>query len=90
MPNLEAFEEKIGTFIHPSLSAKEMATQIVTAALEAEFGRSFTLSRGFDKMVNTLAEVVVTNPDLRRQALAVASFYIKKNRDHQKDRTPRT
>jgi hypothetical protein len=85
MPNLEAFEEKINSNIHPSLSAKEVAERIVVAALEAEYGRSFTLTRGFAKMVDALAEVIVTNPELRRQALSVASAYIKKNRDHQKN-----
>jgi len=89
MPNLEAFEEKLSN-INPSLSAKEMAERIVIAALEAEFGKSFTLSRGFAKMVDALAEVLVTNPDLRRQALSVASVYIKKNRDHQKNLRKRT
>ena len=85
MPNLEAFEKKISSSVNPGLSAKEMAERIVLAALETEYGRSFTLSRGFAKMVNSLAEVVVTNPELRRQALHLASVYIKKNRDSQKD-----
>ena len=81
MPNLEAFEEKISGAIQPSLSAKEMAERFVIAALEAEWGKTFTLSPGFAKMVNVLAEILVTNPDLRHQALSVASAYIKKNRD---------
>jgi hypothetical protein len=87
MPNLEAFEEKISNSMHPSLSAKEMAEHFVIAALEAEFGKAFTLSPGFAKMVSTLAEMIVTNPDLRRQTLSVASMLIKKNRVNQKNRT---
>lgn len=83
MPGFELFEEKISKNVHSNLSAKEMAERIVIAALETEFGRSFTLSPNFAKMVDALAEVIVTNPDLRRQALAVASTCIKKNRDHQ-------
>ncbi|MBI5078746.1 hypothetical protein HZB08_01845 [Candidatus Saganbacteria bacterium] len=82
--NLKVFEENLTAAIDPALSAKGMAERIVTAALEAEFGKAFTLSPGFAKIVGTLAEVVVTNPELRRQALAVASVYIKKNRDRQK------
>jgi hypothetical protein len=78
MPNIEAFEERINAKMHPSLSAKEIAEQFVIAALEAEFGKAFTASAGFAKMVNTLANMVVTNPDLRRQALAIASSYIKR------------
>ncbi len=84
MSNLEAFEEKIASDLHPSLSAREMAERIVTAVLEAEYGRSFTMSPNFAKMVNTLADILVTNPELRRQALGIASAYIKKNRDRQK------
>jgi len=87
MPNLDNFEEKLEKSINPNLSAKELAERIVSAALESEFGRSFTLSPGFAKMVNTLADSIVTNPDLRRQALAVASVYIKKNRGNTKDLT---
>jgi hypothetical protein len=30
---------------------------------------------------------MVTNPDLRRQTLSVASLLIKKNRDNQKNRS---
>ena len=86
MPNVEAFESKMSANLNNTLSAKEMAETIVVAALEAEYGRNFTMAPGFAKMVNTLAEVLVTNPELRRQALAVASYYIKKSREHQKDR----
>ena len=85
MPNLDSFEEKIISTVGPNLSAKELAQQLVLAVLESEFGKSFTLTPGFAKMVNTLADAVVTNPDLRRQALSVASIYIKSNRDNQKN-----
>ncbi|MDD4179824.1 MAG: hypothetical protein PHH14_07280, partial [Candidatus Margulisbacteria bacterium] len=73
MPNLAAFEERISTGVHSALSAKEMAEQIVIAALEAEYGKTFTLTPGFAKMTNALAEMLVTNPELRRQALHIAS-----------------
>lgn len=86
MPNFEAFEEKIGLLIQPNHSSKEMARQIVIAALETEFGKTFTMSPSFAKMVDTLADVIVTNPDLRRQALSVSSYYIKKKRDHKTSR----
>ena len=81
MTNFEIFKEKIEKNVGSNLSAKELAERIVAAALEAEYGRSFTMSPGFAKMVSVLAEVIVTNPDLRRQALAVASESINKNRD---------
>ena len=77
MPNLSTFDEKLGNLISHNLTAKELAERIVIAALESEYGKSFTLTAGFAKMVNTLAESIVTNPELRRQALAVASNYIE-------------
>lgn len=85
MPNLDNFKDILEKTINPNLSAKELAVCMVTAALESEFGKSFTLTAGFAKMVNTLADSIVTNPELRRQALAVASVYVKKKRDHQKN-----
>ncbi len=85
MPNLDSFQEKLENLVDPNLSAKELAERIVTAALESEYGKTFTLNPGFAKMVNTLADSIVTNPDLRRQALAVASVYIKKSRGSKKD-----
>jgi hypothetical protein len=74
----ELFERMLETSLSPSLSAKELIEKIVRAALEIEFGAAFTLSAGFDKMLTTIAEAVVTNSELRRQALAIASLYISK------------
>jgi cobyric acid synthase len=88
MPNINTFEEKLKDSIDVNLPAKELAKRIVVAVLESEYGKTFTLTSGFAKMVNTLADSIVTNPDLRRQTLAVASAYIKKkNRDSTKNLT---
>jgi len=87
MPNYQQFEEKIAAEVKAGLSAREIAEKMVIAVLEAEYGKTFTLSPNFAKMVDTLTEVVVTNPDLRRNALAVASSYIQQNNDHQKNRS---
>ena len=80
----DIFEKRLEALLSPSLSAKELIEKIVRAALEVEFGPSFTLSKGFDKMLSAIADAVVTNPDLRRQALAVASVYISKKGDQSK------
>jgi len=90
MTNLDAFENSLERFIKPNLPAKELAERIVLAALETEFGKSFTLTPGFAKMINTLADSIVTNPELRRQSLSVASLYISKARDNKKDITKGT
>ena len=87
MPNLEAFEEKISTDMNPALSARQIAEKMVIAALEAEYGKTFTLSKNFVKIVDALSEILVTNPELRRQTLSVASNYIRRSHEHQKNRT---
>jgi len=64
--------------IQPHHSARELVERIVKTALEVEYGVAFTLNPGFAKMVSKVADSIVTNPDLRRQALSVASTYIDK------------
>jgi hypothetical protein len=72
------FEARLEEVLEPSFSAKELIEKIVRTALEVEFGPSFTMAPGFARMVSTIAETIVTNPELRRQALAVASIYISR------------
>jgi len=62
----------------PAFSAKEIITHIIIAAIEASFGANFTSGKGFDKMVGTIVETIVTNSNFRRQALIVSSYYIEK------------
>jgi hypothetical protein len=87
MSNLATFEEKLTTTLHPELTAKQMAEKIVVAVLESEYGKAFTLkhrtsgftfSPAFAKMVNVLADFIVTDPELRRQTLSIASTYIRR------------
>jgi hypothetical protein len=98
MPNLELFNEKLAEILDPNLTAKELIERMVIAALECEYGKGFslheekdgtgfTLNPSFAKMVNTLADSIITHPELRRQALSVASHYFKKNRDYKKNLT---
>jgi hypothetical protein len=64
--------------IQPHHSARELVEKIVKSALEVEYGASFTVNAGFAKMVSKITDSIVTNPELRRQALSVASVYIDK------------
>ena len=75
---IDMFHSRMLEQIDPAHSAKELVEKIVKSALEVEYGASFALSPGFSKMVSKIADVVVANPDLRRQALSVASIYIDK------------
>jgi hypothetical protein len=74
----DIFSMRLEDTLEPTHSAKELIERIIKAALEVEFGPSFTLSKGFDRMVSTIADSVITNPELRRQALSVASVCIGK------------
>ena len=75
---MDRFGEKLEGSLSPGLSAKEMVEKIVHAALDSEFGHGFTHSKGFDKMVSTIADTIVANPELRRQSLSIASTYMGK------------
>lgn len=72
------FASRLEEILEPTLSAKELIEKIIRAAIEVEFGPSFTLSKGFDKMISNIADSIITNPDLRREALSVASNCIGK------------
>jgi len=72
------FNERMLEQVTPGSSAKELLEKIVRSALEVEFGSEFTLNPGFAKMVSKIADSLVTNPELRRQALSVASTFITK------------
>ncbi|MFA5098328.1 MAG: hypothetical protein WC490_06875 [Candidatus Margulisiibacteriota bacterium] len=76
--NSERFYEKLSSVIMPNLPAKELISMMVSSALEVEFGTSFTLNPNFAKMVGKIADSIMTNPDIRRQALSAASIFIEK------------
>jgi hypothetical protein len=78
---IDIFHSRIMEHVSPSNTAKELVEKIVKSALEVEYGSQFTLSPGFAKMVSKIADVVVTNPELRRQALQVASTVMDKKRE---------
>ena len=85
---IDIFHSRMLEQIDPGNTAKEHVEKIVRSALEVEYGHSFTLSSGFAKMVSKIADVVVSNPDLRRQALSVASVYIDKKMEETRLRRP--
>lgn len=86
---IDIFNSRMLEQIGPGSSAKELIEKIVKSALEVEFGAAFTLNPGFNKMVSKIADSVVTNPEMRRQALAVASTYISKKIEGTKLRNER-
>jgi hypothetical protein len=81
---IDIFHSRMLEKIDPRSTAKELVEGIVKSALEVEYGAEFALSSGFGKMVSKIADVVVSNPDLRRQALSVAGVYIDKKMEETK------
>ena len=67
------FREKLGKTIRPTLPVKELAGFVVRAALEVEYGEPFTKSPFSDRMISTIADSIMTNPDLRQELLTVAT-----------------
>lgn len=73
---VDIFNARMLEQVVPGSSAKELIEKMVRSALEVEYGSAFTLNPGFARMVSKIADAVVTNPELRRQALSIASTYI--------------
>jgi hypothetical protein len=78
---IDIFHTRIMEHVSPANTAKELVEKIVKSALEVEYGSQFAVNPGFAKMVSKIADVLVTNPELRRQALQVASHAIDKKRE---------
>ena len=81
---IDIFHTRMMEQIEPGCSAKELVERIVKSALEVEYGAAFTLNPGFTKMVSRIADSMITNPELRRQALSVAGTYINKKLEETK------
>ena len=78
------FTESLSDAILPNLPAKELVCLIVRSALETELGKSFTLNGGFDKMVKKIADSIMVDPILRRQALSIVSQVLGSKTDTEK------
>ncbi len=85
---VEMFNTRMLEQISSGSSAKDLIEKMVRSALEVEYGPTFSMNEGFSKMVSKIADAVITNPELRRQALSVASTYINKKREETRLRKP--
>jgi hypothetical protein len=76
------FRRELKSALHPNLPAKDLISTIVRTALEVHMGKSFTLVKGFDKMVEKIAAAVMADPTLRRQSLAAVSLVLENKSMH--------
>jgi len=87
MPDVEVFRTKLADNIHQQLTAEQLAEVIITAAMERQYGKAFTFTTGFAKMINTLAQSILTHPELRQQALTLVHTYLEQKNDYSKNRS---
>ncbi|PIS29390.1 hypothetical protein COT42_05395 [Candidatus Saganbacteria bacterium CG08_land_8_20_14_0_20_45_16] len=87
MPDVEVFRTKLADNIHQQLTAEQLAEVIITAAMESQYGKAFTFTTGFAKMINTLAQSILTHPELRQQALTLVHTYLEQKNDYSKNRS---
>ncbi len=80
--NIPRFTAALKEVLHPNLPAKDLVATIVRTAIEVQMGKSFTLIKGFDKMVEKIAASVMADPILRRQALAAVSTVLENKGTH--------
>lgn len=76
------FRQQLEAVLHPNLPAKDLIASIVRTALEVQMGKTFTLTNGFDKMVEKISAVIMADPPLRRQALATVSIVLENKSVH--------
>ena len=79
---ISQFRQQLETVLHPNLPAKDLISSIVKTALEVQMGKSFTLTKGFDKMVEKISAAIMADPPLRRQALATVSIVLENKSVH--------
>ncbi len=81
--NINNFVEELSKVLKPTLPAKELVSTVVKIALEVNFGKNFTLTKGFDKMVEKISNGIIVDPILRRQVLSVASWVLDNDKKSQ-------
>ncbi len=76
--NIDLFRERLEKYLMSTMPARDMVFFIVKSALEIELGPNFTLMNGSDKMIRKIADSVLVNPQLRRQALSISTNILDK------------
>jgi len=74
---LDLFEKGLAVEIKKGDTIQAAVTKMVRMALAAEFGPSLVKSRGADRMVSTIVAGILSDRDLRRQALVIVDRFAK-------------
>jgi hypothetical protein len=68
---IEMFEKGLANELAKDDTIEQAVTKIVKMALAAEFGATLVAAQGAKKMVTTISRGILSDPDLRKQALII-------------------
>ena len=71
LSKLELFEKGLAKELKTNDTINQAMTKIVKMALAAEFGPSLVTAPGAGKMVETITNAILCDPQLRKQALLI-------------------
>ncbi len=74
---LALFEKGLANEIDSEDTIDQAITKIVKMALAAEFGASLVAAQGAQKMVLTIVNGIMRDPELRKQALIIVDRFAK-------------
>ena len=71
LEKLELFERGLATELKKDDTIEQAITKIVKMALAAEFGATLVASQGAKDMIRTITRGILTDAELRKQALII-------------------
>jgi len=75
--NLDLFEKGLAAEIKKTDTIEAAVTKIVRMALCAEFGAGATRGKNAEQMVSTIVRGIMSDPELRKQALIIVDQFAK-------------
>jgi hypothetical protein len=77
LKKLELFEKGLAKEIKQADTIELAVTKMVRMALAAEFGPSLVTAQGARPMVETITRAILTDPQLKKQALIIIDRFAK-------------
>lgn len=77
LDKLDLFEKGLSNEILKTDTIEQAVTRIVRMAIASEFGASFVKARGAENMVRTIVTGILSDGELRKQALLIIDRYAR-------------
>lgn len=74
---LDLFEKGLSIEIQKTDTIEQAVTKIVRMAIASEFGASFVKARGAENMIKTIVMGIMSDSELRKQALLIIDRYAR-------------